>query len=128
NPVTLDREARLRLDLNQYRRSPRQTSRDAVVRRRVSARFELLPESKWRWNRIGWSAVAQLAFLGFLLLSPMIFPQEMQTALKFDVVELAQPITYINPPAPPAPPPPPPLPPKAHHTLAPPPRPKLQIH
>jgi len=127
NPVPLDREARLRLDLNQYRRSPRQTSRDAVVRRRVSARFELLPEPKWRWNRIGWSAVAQLAFLGFLLLSPMIFPQEMQTALKFDVVELAQPITYINPPPPTPPPPPPPPTPKVKPRVPPPPEPKPKV-
>src|SRR5437588_285991 len=127
NPVPLDREARLRLDLNQYRRSPRQTSRDAVVRRRVSARFELLPEPKWRWNRIGWSAVAQLAFLGFLLLSPMIFPQEMQTALKFDVVELAKPITYINPPPPTPPPPPPPPTPKVKPRVPPPPEPKPKV-
>jgi len=127
NPVPLDREARLRLDLNRYRRNPApQTSRDAIVRRRVSARFELLPEPKWRWNRIGWSAVAQLAFLGFLLLSPMIFPQEMQTALKFDVVELAQPITYINPP-PPTPPPPPPPTPKVKPRVPPPPEPKPKV-
>jgi TonB family protein len=67
-----------------------------------------LPEPKTRWNRIGWSAALQLAFLGLLLLSPVIFPQEMQTALKLDVVDLAQPITYVEPPAPTPPPPPPP--------------------
>src|SRR5438309_8673413 len=94
NPVPLDREARLRLDLNQYRRSPRQTSRDAVVRRRVSARFELLPEPECRRNRTAWRPIAQLPLLAFLLLSPIIFPHEMQSALRFGVVQLARLFTY----------------------------------
>jgi TonB family protein len=86
----------------------------AIARRNVSARFELLPDGEPRWNQIGWSAAGQLIFLGLLLLSPMIFPQTMQTALKFDVVELMQPLTEI--PAPPATPQPP----------APKPRPKIK--
>lgn len=110
NPVPPVGEPRLRVDPNQYRGNPApQTNRDAMVRRRVAARFELLPEPKSRWNQMGWSAAAQLAFLGVVLLSPVIFPKEMQTALKFDSVDLAQPITYFNPPSPT---PPPPLPPK----------------
>lgn len=109
DPVPPVGEARLRVDPNQYRRNPApQTNRDAMVRRRVTARFELLPDPKSRWNRMGWSAAAQLASLGVLLLSPVIFPKEMQTALKFDVVDLAQPITYVNPPSQTPPPPPPP--------------------
>lgn len=83
-------------------------NKGATSTKRVSARFDLLPDPPSRWNRIGWSAAGQLALLGLLLLSPMIFPQEMQTALKFDVVDLAQPITYVNPPSPTPPPPPPP--------------------
>lgn len=126
NPVPLARETRLSLDLNQSRRSlAPPISRDAMIRRRVYARFELLPEPKSRWNRMGWSAAAQLGFLGFLLLSPMIFPQEMQTALQFDVVDLAQPITYIEPP-PPTPPPPPPAPVKIKPRV-PPPEPKPKV-
>jgi TonB family protein len=82
------------------------TGRVGVARNRVSARFELLPDPKPRWNRIGVSAVGQLAFLGLLLLSPMLFPQQMETALRFDVVELMQPITHMD--IPPATPPPPP--------------------
>ena len=59
---------------------------------------------------MGLSAVGQLVALGLLLLSPMAFPQTMQTALQFDVVELMQPVTEI--PAPPAATPPPPPRPK----------------
>ena len=81
----------------------------AMIRKNVSARFELLPDAKPRWNQIGLSAAGQLVFLGLLLLSPVVFPQTMQTALKFDVVELMQPVTIIRPP-PAAPKPPTPRP------------------
>jgi protein TonB len=64
-------------------------------RQGVSARFELLPDSKPRWNQVGLSAVGQLVFLGLALLVPMIFPQTMKTALRFDVIELMQPVTEI---------------------------------
>jgi TonB family protein len=77
-----------------------------VNRKYVSARFELLPDRKPQWNRIGLSAAAQLITLGLLLLAPLIFPQPMQTALKFDVVELMQPITQIQIPSRTPPPPP----------------------
>src|SRR6266566_860200 len=72
---------------------------------RVSVRFELLPDRKPQWDRIGLSAAGQLATVGFLLLAPLIFPQPMQTALKFDVVELMQPVTQIRISPPPTPPP-----------------------
>lgn len=101
------------MNVNQNRRSPAPlTSRQAISRRRTSAHFELLPEPPSRWNRIGVSAVAQLAFLGLLLVSPMFFPQQMGTALKFDVVELMQPVTHIVIPAKTPPPPPPKIKPK----------------
>src|SRR5439155_101791 len=51
--------------------------------------------------------IAQLAFLGLLLLSPMIFPRQMETALRFDVVQLMQPVTHIEIPSTTPPPPPP---------------------
>jgi len=81
------------------------------VRQNVSARFEILPDAKPRWNQVGLSAAGQLVILGLALLSPMIFPQTMKTALKFDVIELMQPVTEIpvapETPKPPAPRPPP---------------------
>jgi TonB family protein len=77
-----------------------------VNRQKVSARFELLPDRKPQWGRIGVSAATQLTALGLLLLAPLIFPQPMQTALKFDVVELMQPVTQIAIPSRTPPPPP----------------------
>ena len=81
------------------------------MRQGVSARFELLPDAKPRWNQVGLSAAGQLVILGLALLSPTIFPQTMKTALKFDVIELMQPVTEIpvasETPKPPAPRPPP---------------------
>jgi TonB family protein len=59
---------------------------------------------------MGVSALGQLAILSFLLIIPMIFPEQMKTALKFQVVELMQPITEI--PVAPEPPPPPKIKPK----------------
>jgi TonB family protein len=85
--------------------------RSPQVRQGVSARFELLPDAKPRWNQVGMSAAGQLVILGLALLSPMIFPQTMKTALKFDVIELMQPMTQIpvarETPKPPVPQPPP---------------------
>src|ERR1700704_4175987 len=69
--------------------------RSPLVRQGVSARLELLPDAKPRWNQLGLSAAGQLVILGLALLSPMIFPQTMKTALKFDVIELMQPVTEI---------------------------------
>jgi TonB family protein len=99
-------ELRLGVGLGPNRKSPTPPAgRDGIARKRVSARFELLPDRKPRWDRIALSAAGQLATLGFLLLAPLIFPQPMQTALKFDVVELMQPVTQIRiPPPTPAPP------------------------
>jgi len=64
-----------------------------------------LPEPKRRWDRIGLSAGVQLAIFGFLLIIPLLFPNQMKTALNFRVTELMQPVTEI-PVAPPPPPPP----------------------
>src|SRR5437879_607163 len=85
--------------------------KDAIGAKMVPARLALLPEAKPRWDRIGLSAGGQLAILAVLLLLPQIFPDEMNTALKYTYVELMQPVTEI-PVAPEPPPPPPPKPPK----------------
>jgi TonB family protein len=96
---------RLGVGLSPNRKSPTPAAgKDAIAGKRVSARFELLPDRKPRWDRIGLSAAGQLATVGFLLLAPLIFPQPMQTALKFDVVELMQPVTQIRIPSPTPPP------------------------
>lgn len=84
------------------------TRRDTISGKRVAARFELLPDRKPRWDRMGWSAAGQLVALAFLLLGPTIFPQQMHTALKFNVVDVRQPVTHININVEPTTPPPPP--------------------
>src|SRR6267142_2841134 len=98
----------LRQSVELNRKSPTPLTGEGAISSKRAARFELLPDQKSRWGRMGLSAVGQLVTLGLLLLSPMVFPQTMQTALKFDVVELMQPATEI--PAPTATPPPPPRP------------------
>ena len=77
----------------------------AIGTRRVAARLALLPDSKPRWDRMGVSAVGQLAFLAFLLILPLVFPEQMRTALNLRPTELMQPVTLV--PVAPEPPPPP---------------------
>lgn len=99
-------EARIGANLIQQRRIPAPPPRrEAIPRRKTSGRFELLPEPPPLWDRLGWSAAAQVAFVGLLLLTPMLFPQQMQTALQYDFVELMQPVTHIEIPAKTPPPP-----------------------
>ncbi|MGA2812706.1 MAG: energy transducer TonB [Candidatus Acidiferrum sp.] len=77
----------------------------AIGTKPVAARLALLPEGKPRWGRVGLSALAQIIIVGFVLLMPLLYPERMKTALNFDIIEIAQPITTI-PVAPPPPPPP----------------------
>src|SRR5436190_2119561 len=100
-----------------------QAWKDAIGAKMVPARLALLPEAKPRWDRIGLSAGGQLAILTVLLLLPQIFPDEMNTALRYTYVELMQPVTEI-PVAPEPEQPPPPKPPKIKPKVkAPPPKP-----
>ena len=92
----------------------------AIGTKRVGARLALLPEAKRRWDRIGVSAAAQLAVLGFLLLLPLIYPDQMATALTYQIVELMQPVTEVPVAPPPPPPPPPKIKPKAPPVVKPP--------
>ena len=72
--------------------------------RQVPARLALLPDSKPRWDRIGVSAGIQVAATIFFLLIPLMYPEGMKTALHYNSVEIAQPITEIPVAAPPPPP------------------------
>jgi len=92
-------------EANRGRSGDPQAWKKAIGTKPVAARLALLPDSKPRWDRIGLSAAGQFAILGFLMMIPLLFPQQMQTALSFRVVELMQPVTEI-PVAPPPPPPP----------------------
>ena len=92
-------------EANRGRSGDPQAWKKAIGTRQVAARLALLPESKSRWDRIGLSAGIQLGIFGFLLMIPLLFPQQMQTALHLRVTELMQPVTEI--PVAPEPPPPP---------------------
>jgi TonB family protein len=71
---------------------------------RVPARFELLPEGEKRWDRIGASAIAQLALLTFFVALPIFFPERI-AELRYRVT----PLEWIQTEIPVAPPPPAPL-------------------
>jgi len=94
-------------DANRGRTSNPQAWKQAIGTKPIAARLALLPDPKPRWDRIGISAGSQIAILIFLLLIPMIFPEQMKTALNLRPTELMQPVTLI-PVAPEPPPPPPP--------------------
>ena len=92
-------------EANRSRSANSQAWKNAIGTKSIPARLALLPEPKPRWDRIGLSAGVQLAIFGFLLTIPLLFPNQMKTALNFRVTELMQPVTEI-PVAPPPPPPP----------------------
>jgi TonB family protein len=89
-------------DANRTHKGDSAAWKQAIGTKQVPARLALLPESKPGWDRIGISALSQLAILGFLLLLPLIFPESLKTALNYGIVEIAQPMTMV----PVAPPPP----------------------
>jgi TonB family protein len=73
--------------------------------KQVPARLALLPEAKPNWRRVGLSAAVQLILLGFFIIVPMLYPEQMKTAIQYSYTAIAQPVTMI-PVAPPPPPPP----------------------
>jgi TonB family protein len=93
------------LDANRGRTPNPQAWKQAIGTKPIAARLALLPDSKPRWDRIGISAGSQVAILIFVILIPMIFPEQMKTALNLRPTELMTPVTLI--PVAPEPPPPP---------------------
>ena len=73
--------------------------------KRIPARLALLPDPKPNWQRVGLSAGVQISILVFFLIIPMLYPEQMKTAIQYSYTAIAQPITEI-PVAPPPPPPP----------------------
>src|SRR5256886_9179745 len=92
-------------EANRGRSGDPQAWKKAIGTKPVAARLALLPDSKPRWDRIGLSAAGQLAMVGFLLMLPLLFPDQMRTVLNLRPTELMQPVTLI--PVAPEPPPPP---------------------
>jgi TonB family protein len=72
----------------------------------IPARLALLPEAKPNWRRVGVSAIFQICILAFFVVVPLLYPEQMKTAIHFySSTPIAQPMTEI-PVAPPPPPPP----------------------
>ena len=111
------RSARLGVGFEDRHRRPNADAwKSAIGIKPIPARLALLPEGTSRWNRIGVSAVLQAVILAFCLLIPLIYPDQIRTALHYQMVTMTQPVTEI-PVAPPPPPkvlrtktPPPPKP------------------
>src|SRR5882757_7240334 len=96
-------------EANRSRSANPQAWKNAIGTKSIPARLALLPEPKRRWDRIGLSAGVQLAIFGFLLIIPLLFPNQMKTALNFRVTEIMQPVTEIPVAPPPTPPQPKPV-------------------
>jgi hypothetical protein len=87
----------------------------------VDARFTLLPNTKPRMSALGTSLVIQIALAGFLVIVPLLFPQQLIPRAMYMVTELVGPPLDIPAPPPPKPPvakakvkpPPPPVKPPA---------------
>jgi len=94
------------LDADRRRSTNADAWKAAIGTKPIAARLALLPDSKPKWSRIGVSAVAQLGLLIFCVLIPLIYPEQIKTALHFQNVDIAAPEIMI----PVAPPPPPPAP------------------
>jgi TonB family protein len=92
------------LDANRRHAPNADAWKAAIGTKGVPARLALLPEAKPRWDRIGVSAGVQLAILTFCVLIPLIYPDQIKTALHMQNVFLPNTVTEI--PLPPPPPPP----------------------
>jgi TonB family protein len=90
---------------NRARSANSEAWKQNIGTKQVPARLALLPEAKPNWRRVGFSAAVQLIILGFFIIVPMLYPEQMKTAIQYSYTAIAQPITEI-PVAPPPPPPP----------------------
>ncbi len=97
---------RLGVGLNPNRRNlPNSDAwKQAIGTRPVAARLALLPEAEPRWDRIGISAGAQTALLIFFLMIPLFYPDQIKTALHYQMVSLTNPVTEVPVALPPPPP------------------------
>ncbi len=99
-------KTRLGVGLDANRRPPaeQQAWKKNIGTKPIPARLALLPDGQSRMKKVGISAGLQLALLGFVLIMPLVFPQQMKTALGFPNHEVAMPITMVPVAPPPAPP------------------------
>jgi TonB family protein len=70
----------------------------------VGARFDLLPNSKPRMSALGTSLVIQIVLAAFLVIAPLLFPQQMIPRVMYMVTDISGPPLDIPAPRPPKPP------------------------
>src|SRR5260370_15879549 len=70
----------------------------------VSVRFTLLPRPRLRMGALGTSLIVKIALAAFLVIVPLLFPQQMVPRAMYMVTELAGPPLDIPTPPPPKPP------------------------
>jgi TonB family protein len=90
---------------NRARSANSEAWKQNIGTKQVPARLALLPEAKPNWRRVGFSAAVQLTILGFFILIPMLYPEQMKTAIQYSYTAIAQPVTMVEVPPPPPPPP-----------------------
>ena len=73
----------------------------------VSARFDLLPNTKPRMGALGTSLIIQICLAAFVVAIPLLFPQQMIPKAMYMVTEIAGPPLEIPEPPKPKPPAPP---------------------
>src|SRR5258707_5669362 len=115
-------KTRLGVGLDSSRRSASepQAWKKNIGTKPIPARLALLPEGRSRMKRVGVSAILQIAFVVFIVIIPLVFPQKISTSLKYSSAEIAKPITEI-------PVAPPPKRPKIVKTETPPPTPPPEV-
>ena len=89
---------------NRSRAANPEAWRQHIGSKPVPARLAMLPDAKPSWDRVGLSAIVQISLVVFFVVVPLLYPEQMKTAVKYGFMEIAQPVTEI----PVAPPPPPP--------------------
>src|SRR6202158_1699176 len=106
-------KTRLGIGLDSSRRSASepQAWKKNIGTKPIPARLALLPEGESRMKRVGVSAILQIAFVGFIFIIPLVFPQQIKTQLSFLTTEIAvppppKPPKIVKTTPPPTPPPP----------------------
>jgi TonB family protein len=82
-------------DANRRSSANREAWKKAIGTKSISARLELLPEGKSRWDRIGVSAGVQILILLFLLAIPLLYPDKIKVVLNLQIVPLVAPVTEV---------------------------------
>jgi TonB family protein len=82
-------------DADRSHASDKDAWKRAIGTKQVPARFCLLPEGEPRWDRLGVSAGVQVVLLIFFVALPLFFPERLKTAMNWQVVPLAMPVTEV---------------------------------